>query len=128
MSERSKEFLFNLGFGGAAAVLVFILEMFRGRALLISLCNCLFVAAVLLLGVGGTKGVRNKGAFDVMGFGIKSAAETFIPALKRGEKETFLEYRDRKDMSRKSADGMLLAGAVYLALSALILIIYQIMK
>lgn len=125
MSERKKRFLINLAIGGIIAAVVFITEVARGRTLMISLCNCLFVAAVLLLGIGGIKGVRNKGAFDVMGFGIKSTVETFIPMLRKNEKETFWDYHERKDSLRKPAGGLLLAGAVYLALSLIALIIYH---
>lgn len=125
MSERKKRFLIDLGIGAILAGVIFLTEYLRARTLLVSLCNCFFVTAVLFLGIGGIKGVRNKGGFDVVGYGVKSTVETFIPFLRRHEKETFMDYRDRKEASRKPADGLLFAGAVYLALSGIAQVIYS---
>lgn len=125
MSERKKDFLLNLAAGGVLAVVMLIIELARGRDILTSLCNCFSVPAVFLLGIGGIKGIRNKGAFDVMGFGLKSTVETFIPMLRKNEKETFDDYRERKESSRRSSRGLLLAGAVYLAISVVLLIVYE---
>lgn len=125
MSERKKDFLLNLAAGGVLAVVMLIIELARGRDILTSLCNCFSVPAVFLLGIGGIKGIRNKGAFDVMGFGLKSTVETFIPMLRKNEKETFMDYRERKESSRRSSRGLLLAGAVYLAISVVLLIVYE---
>ena len=125
MSERKKDFLLNLAAGGALAVVMLIIELARGRDILTSLCNCFSVPAVFLLGIGGIKGIRNKGAFDVMGFGLKSTVETFIPMLRKNEKETFMDYRERKEASRRSSRGLLMAGAVYLAISVVLLIVYE---
>lgn len=125
MSERKKDFLLNLAAGGVLAVVMLIIELARGRDILTSLCNCFSVPAVFLLGIGGLKGIRNRGAFDVMGFGLKSTVETFIPMLRKNEKETFDDYRERKESSRRSSRGLLMAGAVYLAISAVLLIVYE---
>ena len=125
MSERKKDFLLNLAAGGALAVVMLIIELARGRDILTSLCNCFSVPAVFLLGIGGLKGIRNRGAFDVMGFGLKSTVETFIPMLRKNEKETFMDYRERKEASRRSSRGLLMAGAVYLAISVVLLIVYE---
>ena len=125
MSERKKDFLLNLAAGGVLAVVMLIIELARGRDILTSLCNCFSVPAVFLLGIGGLKGIRNRGAFDVMGFGLKSTVETFIPMLRKNEKETFDDYRERKESSRRSSRGLLMAGAVYLAMSVVLLIVYE---
>lgn len=125
MSERKKDFLLNLAVGGVLAVVMLIVELARGRDILTSLCNCFSVPAVFLLGIGGLKGIRNRGAFDVMGFGLKSTVETFIPMLRKNEKETFDDYRERKESSRRSSRGLLMAGAVYLAMSVVLLIVYE---
>ncbi len=125
MSERKKDFLLNLAVGGVLAVVMLIVELARGRDILTSLCNCFSVPAVFLLGIGGLKGIRNRGAFDVMGFGLKSTVETFIPMLRKNEKETFDDYRERKEASRRSSRGLLMAGAVYLAISVVLLIVYE---
>ena len=131
MSERTKSFLYSLLFGAVIAVGVFLLgcSRFMGdgagvKTLLRCLCDAAFVPAVILLGVGGIKAMRNKGLFDVVGYGLSSTVQLFIPALKRQEKEDLYQYRERKEASRKPADGMMLAGVAYLAASALLLVIY----
>lgn len=131
MSEFRRSFFASLFAGGIAAVLIFSLNLSRfseietGAVLILHcLCDAAFVPSVFLLGVGGLKAIRNKGVFDVMGFGIKSTLQTFIPALKSGEKEDLYKYCERKEASRKPADGLLLAGAVYLGIAVLTLVIY----
>lgn len=126
MSDRKKDLLWNLAVGAVIAVLVYLLDTSRGNAFLHSLCDGTFVAAVMLLGIGGIKGIRNKGAFDVMGFGVKSTVETFLPFLQRGEKEDPIAYRERKEAERKPAGGMLIAGIVYFVVSVIVLVFYQI--
>lgn len=125
MSEKKKDFLVNLVFGAMIAAAVFALNMSREYGFLRSLCDGAFVAAALLLGIGGLKGIRNKGAFDVTGYGLKSAVETAIPFLRHGEKETMDEYRERKAKERRDSRGMLLAGVVYLVLALLSLILFH---
>ena len=124
MSDAKKALLSGLATGAVIAVLVFALGQSRGYTFLRCLCDGTFVAAVMLLGVGGIKGLRNKGAFDIMGYGVKQTVETFIPMLKRGEKEDLYAYRERKEAERKPASGLLKAGLIYLAISVLVLVIY----
>ena len=103
---------------------VYRLSAGRGYPLLHSLCDGFFVAAVLLLGVGGLRALRNRGAFDVAGYGISSAVRVTFPFLGNGEREDIMEYRRRKAEKRRSAGGLLLAGAVYLVLSLITLGVY----
>ena len=127
MSEKKKDFLYNMLAGAVIAVLVFALGVSREYEITRCVCDGLFVAAVLLIGIGGLKGIRNKGVFDVAGYGIKSAIE-IIPMFRRDEKETIGQYRDRKASERKGASGMLLAGVIYLALSFAALGVYYAVK
>ena len=125
MSARLREFLINLAVGAVITGAVFALNLSREYGVLRSLCDGFFVAAVLLLGTGGIKAARNKGIFDVSGFGLRHVVDMTIPALRREEKEDLHQYRERKALERKSSVGLLLAGGVYLALSVIVLIIYE---
>ncbi len=128
MSEKKKDLLANLLFGAVIAAAVFALNMSRDYEVTRCVCDGLFVAAVMLLGIGGIRAVRNKGAFDVMGYGVKNALETAIPLLRHGnEKETIDDYRERKTEARKGSRGILLAGAVYFVLSLAALALYYIL-
>ena len=125
MSDRVREFLILLAIGAAIAAAVFALNLSRDYGALRSLCDGLFVAAVLLLGVGGIKTARNKGTFDVAGFGLRHVVDMSVPVLRREEKEDLQQYRERKALERKSSAGLLLAGGVYLAMSVIVLVIYE---
>ena len=126
MSEKTRDFLINLGVGAAVSVAVFALNMSREFGALRSLCDGFFVAAVFLLGIGAIKAARNNGTFDVAGYGIRHVIDITIPAFRRGEKEDMRQYQERKAMERKSSVGMLLAGLVYLALAVVALVIYEV--
>lgn len=125
MSEKVRDFLINLATGAVIAAAVFTMNMNRGYDILRCLCDGPFVAAVFLLGIGGIKAARNQGTFDIAGFGLRSAVDVLIPALRRDEKETMEQYQVRKAQERKSSKGMLLAGMVYLALSLISLAVYE---
>ena len=125
MSARLREFLINLAVGAVITGAVFALNLSREYGVLRSLCDGFFVAAVFLLGVGGIKAARNKGSFDVAGFGLRHVVDMTIPALRREVKEDLMQYRERKARERKSSVGLLLAGGVYLAISVIVLVIYE---
>ena len=125
MNGKVRELLVYLAIGAVIAAAVLALNLNREYGVLRSLCDGLFVAAVLLLGVGGIKAARNKGTFDVAGFGLRSVVDMTIPALRREEPEDMQQYRERKALERKSSVGLLLAGGVYLALSVIVLVIYE---
>ena len=125
MSGRVRDFLINLASGAVISAAVFALNLSRGYDALRCVCDGLFVASVLLLGVGGIKAARNKGTFDVAGFGLRHVVNISVPALRRGEDEDIQQYRERKALERKSSVGLLLAGGAYLALSLIALAVYQ---
>ena len=92
------------------------------------ICDGFFVAAVMVMGFGGLVWCRNKGAFDMVTFGISTAFHIHFP-LSKGlykEDETFVEYKERKAKQRKPAEGILIAGGVYLLLSLVALVVYYI--
>ena len=125
MSAKVWDFLLNLAIGAVVAAAVFALNLSREYGVLRCVCDGFFVAAVLLLGIGSIKAVRNKGGFDVAGFGLRHVVDITIPALRRGEKEDMQQYRERKALERKSSVGLLLAGGAYLVLSVITLIVYE---
>lgn len=124
MSDKRKEFLTHLIMGALITVPAYLLSAGRGYPVLHSLSDGFFVAATLLLGVGGLRGVRNRGGFDVAGYGISTALQTTFPFLWKERDEDIVEYQQRKAERRKGAGGLLAAGAVYLALSVIVLCLY----
>ena len=112
--------------GLVMAVGVFFLYWEEDRTILHRLCDGCFVAGVMLLGVGGLKFVRNTGSLDIMGYGITEAVHMTLPWLRIEKKDVdFAAYKERKRDERKTSSDLLAAGAVYLVLAIIFLIIYQ---
>ncbi len=128
MKLRKKPLISSFAVGAVVTVLVFALDRVRDYGALHSLCDGFFVASVILLGVGGLKLARNKGSFDLAAYGISNVFLTAFPMLRQREKETPLEYVERKREERKPAAEMLLAGAVYLAAALAALAAYEMTK
>ena len=127
MKENRKTFLISAAAGVVIAAAVVAIEWTRGYPLIHLLADGFFVAAVLLLGVGGIMAARNAGLFDIMGFSMKSLLGVVIPGARLADShdnESLLEYKERKAESRKSPAPMLIAGGIHLAIAAVMLVIY----
>ncbi len=130
MDEKRKRFLVDLILGAVVAVAVMFITARRGFGIIHLLCDGCFVAAVLLLGTGGLKFVRNEGMFDIFSYSIKSVFDIHYPfakmhsPLEEKRKEDFAAYKERKKEKRKPAADLLWAGLVYLALAAVFFVTY----
>lgn len=127
MKLRKNSLITDFSVGLAVTAGVFALGMYRGYSVLRCFCDGFFVAAVLLLGVGGIVFARNKGSFDLAGYGLSSVFFTIFPSLRRRDKETPIEYIERKRDTRKPATELLISGAVYLVLTLLALTAYELL-
>ena len=95
-------YLVDMGVGLLFAAITVALNLDQGYQPWRQVCDALFVAATVLLGVGGLQFCRNHGAFDTMGYGMKQLANTIAPWAispdsNLGKKESFLEYKERKE-------------------------------
>ena len=130
MDEKRKRFLINLAFGAVITVVVMLITARRDFGFIHLLCDGCFVAAVLLLGTGGLKFVRNEGVFDIFSYSIKSVFDVHYPfskmhsPLEEKRKEDYATYKERKKEQRKPAADLLWAGLVYLALAAVFFVVY----
>lgn len=127
MSGRKRGLLTCLTAGAIIAAVVCAMNVSRDYGWSRSVCDGLFVAAVILLGLGTIRAVCNRGAFDVAGYGLRMAVELALPALRREQKENIHQYRERKEAERRSSAGLLLAGTVYLVLSLVALAVYELL-
>lgn len=126
MTEKRKKLLINLITGFLVAVIVIAFGWDAEKSICHQLCDGTFVAAVILLGIGGLKFARNGGTFDIVVFGIGSAVRMMFPWLLKERKDAdYAAYIARKKETRQSAKPELLAGAVYLALALIFLVIYS---
>ena len=130
MSEKKKGLLINFAIGAVITVAVIALRWSMNVSFLQKLCDGLFVAGVLILGIGGLKFFRNQGAFDMMSYSISYVFYTTFPSAKMNrpeelQDEEFYEYKLRKRSERKSSSGLVIPGAVFMALSMIALVVLK---
>ena len=127
MSESRKRLLVDLGGGliGAFAVAwlkgIFVAESATG--VFSALCDGFFVAAVLLLGLGALGYVRNTGVFDAGFFSLKKVFQLKWQGLGNWREE-YHEYLANKKTKRSTPKPQLIAGAIYMGLSLVCLVLY----
>ena len=129
MTERTKSILKSGIFAIAVGALVFFTNPQGSGDLFRRICDAFFTPGALLLGSAGLTWCRNRGAFDLLTYGITSVFHTHVPGASighaRDEKEDFLTYRDRKAACRKPPYGTLWVGLVLTALSVVLVVIYE---
>lgn len=129
MTERAKSILKSAIFAVAVGALVFFTNPQGSGDLFRRICDAFFTPGALLLGSAGLTWCRNRGAFDLLTYGITSVFHTHVPGASighaRDEKEDFITYRDRKAASRKPPYGTLWVGLVLTALSVVLVVIYE---
>lgn len=132
MKGRIKGLQSGMAAGAVITAAVCALNVSRDYGWSRSLCDGLFVASVMLLGVGAIRAVSSRGAFDVAGYGLHMALELVMPFLRRtgeespsGKKEDIHQYRARREAQRRSPAGLLLAGGAYFILSLAALAVYE---
>ena len=129
MTERTKSILKSGIFAIAVGALVFSTNPQGSGDLFRRICDAFFTPGALLLGSAGLTWCRNRGAFDLLTYGVTSVFHTHVPGASighaRDEKEDFLTYRDRKAASRKPPYGTLWVGLVLTALSVVLVAIYE---
>ena len=89
-----------------------------------------FVAGTLLCGAGVILFCSSKGAFNILGYGLKFGLNLILPVGKNpwmadGERESYYDYCVRKSEEQsKTFLHLLITGAVFMLASLVLLIIY----
>lgn len=129
MTERTQSILKSGIFAIAVGALVFFTNPQGSGDLFRRICDAFFTPGALLLGSAGLTWCRNRGAFDLLTYGVTSVFHTHVPGASighaRDEKEDFITYRDRKAASRKPPFGTLWVGLALTALSVVLVVIYE---
>lgn len=129
MTARTRSILKSGIFAIAVGALVFFTNPQGSEDLFRRICDAFFAPGALLLGSAGLTWCRNRGAFDLLTYGVTSVFHTHVPGASighaRDEKEDFITYRDRKAASRKPPYGTLWVGLVLTALSVVLVVIYE---
>ncbi len=115
-----------VGLAIAGGVVAFEYGNYEDPTALRMLCDGAFVAGVILACFGALALVGSGGAFDAMGFAVRTLLRKF--SLRKDRFESRLTYGEYKAMrrERKGADVkcVLFVGVAYLALAAALLGLY----
>ena len=102
----------------------------RGYTIVHRLCDGCFTTGVLFAGVGIILHCANKGALNLFGYGARFGLSLILPIGKNpwmanGERETYLDYCQRKsEQEPKPVSHLLIVGGVYLVIAAVLLVVY----
>lgn len=87
------------------------------------LCNCFSVPGMIFILVGLIVVCSNGGAYDIMGFAARKFFSVFRSAEHRS-KETYREYRERKNGEKRAFWGFFIVGGIFFAVGMTFLIAY----
>ncbi len=90
-----------------------------------ALCDCFAVPGMLLILFGALVFCTNGGTFDMLGFGAKKFIGLFKRNKTERDRESFYEYRRRKQENKHSFGYLILVGAVFLAAGLVFFFLYK---
>ncbi len=132
MSKTMQKFLVNVGTGLIIAFLVMwvqgVFEAETTSDALRLVCDGFFVAAAVFLAWGGLRWCTNGGAVDGLGYSMKMVKDRLLPFLAKPDqkRESFAEYRERRESKALPAKPLLLSGLVHLAIALIFFGVYSI--
>lgn len=124
---------YSVTFVIAAATTVMILfyknafETRSLRTLYGVLSDAFFVPGVIIVGFGIMTHIAQGGFLDGISYSLKRAALSFIPGGRIKKEETFAEYKERKNDTRKKTEvmSMYVVGGVFLLVAIVFVALYS---
>ena len=89
-----------------------------------TLSNSFFVSGVLVTGMGGLVFVSNEGSFDGLTYAMKCFFNIFRKERKSNLR-TYYDYKQSKGDRNRGFGYMLICGAIFLAISGIMLLLYS---
>lgn len=89
------------------------------------LCDCFAVPGLLLILFGLLVFCTNGGTFDIFGFGAKKFFGLFKRERTEKDRESFYEYRKRKQENKRSFLYLIIVGAVFLVIGFIFFLLYH---
>jgi len=131
MGDTQKKILMDLIIGLAIAlagvVLLDVLNAQTLRDVFRLLSDCFFLAAALLLATSGLTWAKNGGAWDGLGFTFKTLFARMMPDYD-SRRVTFAQYKEKREEKSASPIPALVAGAVYLVLAIVFLVLFNVIQ
>lgn len=88
------------------------------------LCDCFFVPGFFFVLMGALIYCTDGGAFDMIGYSVKSVFGVLSSRKNGKAKESYYEYRERKHTERHLLAPFFLAGGIFIAVAVTLLILY----
>ncbi|MCM1440841.1 MAG: DUF3899 domain-containing protein [Roseburia sp.] len=88
------------------------------------LCDAFFVPGVCLAGVGLLIFASNGGVFDMLSYAVIRFFDLFKRDVRNKKYKDFYEYREAKKGRKRGMAFMLIVGAVFVAISVILLIVW----
>ncbi|MBQ7324760.1 MAG: DUF3899 domain-containing protein [Clostridia bacterium] len=135
MNEKSK--LWSYGVYTAVALIVSVTsaciwKLFSQTELLQViriLADAFFLPGALFLGISLIGWIGSKGTFDIFGYSMRSLFSMFKRESYYKRQETFFDYRQSKDETRKPFNlPMLVVGLVFLTLGLIFTVVFLILE
>ena len=135
MNEKSK--LWSYGVYAAVALIVSVTSaciwklFFQTELLQVIriLADALFLPGALFVGISLIGWISSKGTFDIFGYSMRSLFSMFKRESYYKRQETFFDYRQSKDETRKPFNlPMLVVGLVFLALGLIFTVVFLILE
>ncbi len=128
MKKKLIRYSVTLGVGLAIALIVsFAKSLYwqdTAADVMRALSDCFVVPGMLLLLFGLLVVCSNGGTFDMLGYGTRKVLLLFRRKQDEKDKETFYDYRKRKQESKRSFAYLLICGGVYIFIGLIFLILY----
>ena len=129
MKGMTRRFIASLAAGLALAVGLFLgrggMDATNDAETFRLLCDAAFVPAAMLLSLGLLVFVADDGAFDIFGYTIMRATAVFRGrASREAMPKTYYDYHVMKHSRKADARFLLAAGATWLALAFVFLLLY----
>lgn len=91
------------------------------------LSDAFFVPGVILMGFGIMLHIAEGGFLDGISYSLRRAALSFIPGGRIKKEETYQEYKERKNNTRKKTEviSMYFVGGAFILVSIVFIILYS---
>ena len=91
------------------------------------LCDAFFAVGVVIFAAGVLVFSSNEGTFDIFVYGVSSFVDMFRKQSQKKYK-TFYDYRESREDLKLSFGFLMLTGAVFIAISLVMLYLYHMYK
>ena len=129
MNKNLLSFLINLAIGLVITLVIFAIDgLFSAETtpdIVRILSDGFFASGLLFLSMGGLTWASNGGAVDALGYGVKNLIGRMFSRDYEQKRQSYYEYQQERRAKAKSPKDNLLTGLLFLAISVVLLLVYN---